>query len=182
MSTGPTGTALEDAIAAALSGPAGLTGANDILMAFAMNTVIATGPTGPTGPTIPIGPTTPPVPVQIATLDELLASHVAVVAQEAADTATLTCLSVPTPEGYRTQLFQWAAAGFPDLYVVQSVSVTPPSICADGVKREIGKYAEYCMGKDLGAVVSSLSALMTGIQPSWSVSGNTLRIHVTKAN
>ena len=179
MSTGPTGTALEDAIAAALSGPSGLTGANDILTAFAMNTVIATGPTGPT---IPIGPTTPPVPVQIATLDELLASHVAVVAQEAADKCTLACLSVPTPEGYRTQLFQWAAAGFPDLYVVQSVSVTPPSICADGVKREIGKYAEYCMGKDLGAVVSSLSALMTGIRPSWSVSGNTLRIHVTKAN
>ena len=179
MSTGPTGTALEDAIAAALSGPSGLTGANDILTAFAMNTVIATGPTGPT---VPIGPTTPPVPVQIATLDELLASHVAVVAQEAADKCTLTCLSVPTPEGYRAQLFQWAAAGFPDLYVVQSVSITPPSICADGVKREIGKYAEYCMGKDLGEVVKSMAALMTGIQPSWSVSGNTLRIHVTKAN
>lgn len=122
----------------------------------------------------------PTEPTQIASLDELLASHVAVVAQEAADTATLTCLSAPTRDGYRTQLFQWAAAGFPDLYIVQSVSITPPSICADGVKREIGKYAEYCMGKDLGAVVSSLSALMTGIQPSWSVSGNTLRIHVTR--
>jgi hypothetical protein len=179
MSTGPTGTALEDEVAAALSGPSGMTGANDILMAFAMNTAIATGPTGPTGP---IGQSPPPVPVQIATLDELLASRVAVVAQEAADKCTLTCLSVPTPDGYRAQLFQWAAAGFPDLYIVQSVSVTPPSICADGVKREIGKYAEYCMGKDLGEVVSSLSALMTGIRPSWSISGNTLRIHVTRAS
>ena len=182
MSTGPTGTALEDAVAAALSGPSGLTGANDILMAFAMNTAAATGPTGPTGPTSPVDPPPPPAPIHIATLDELLASHVAVVAHEAADKSALMCLSVPTPDGYRAQLFQWAAAGFPDLYIVQSVSVTPPSICADGVTREIGKYAEYCMGKDLGAVVSSLSALMTGIRPSWSVSGNTLRIHVTRAS
>ncbi len=116
----------------------------------------------------------------IATMEELLASHAAVVAQEAADAVALACLSAPTRDGYRTQLFQWAALGFPDLYIVRSVSVTPPSICADGVTREIGKYAEYLIGKDLGTVVSSLSAMMTGIQPSWSVSGNTLRIHVTK--
>jgi len=132
---------------------------------------------GPTGFVDPTGPTEPPT---IVTMEELLASHAAVVAQEAADTVTLTCLSAPTREGYRTHLFQWAALGFPDLYIIQSVSVTPPSICADGVTREIGKYAEYRMGKDLGAVVTSLSELMTGIRPSWSVSGNTLRIHVTR--
>jgi hypothetical protein len=145
-------------------------------MAFAANMAFATGPTGP------VVQPTQPEPIHIATLDELLSSHAAVVAQEAADTVTLACLSSPTREGYRTQLFQWAAAGFPDLYIVQSIYIAPPSICADGVVREIGKYAEYRMGRDLGSVVTSLAALMTGIQPSWSVSGNFLRIHVTKAN
>jgi hypothetical protein len=185
MSTGPTGTTLEDAIAAALSGPSGLTGANDVLMAFAMNTVVAMGPTGPSPSVMAMFPNAATGPVEaptIVTMEELLASHEAVVAQEAADTVTLTRLSAPTRDGYRTHLFHWAALGFPDLYIIQSVSVTPPSICADGVTREIGKYAEYLMGKDLGAVVTSLSELMTGIRPSWSVSGNTLRIHVTKAN
>ena len=171
--TGPTGTTLDDAVAAALSGASGLTGAHDILMAFAMNTPVATGPTGPTGPT---------EPVNIATLDELMASHAVVVVQEAADRIALACLSAPTRDGYRTQLFQWAAAGFPDLYIVHSIPITPPSICSDGVVREIGKYAEFCMCKDLGNVVASLATLMPGIQPSWSVNGNTLRIHVTKAS
>ena len=140
-------------------------------------------PIGDTTPTLAFtsGATGPVPPIQICNLDELLSSHAAVVAQEEADTATLACLSSPTREGYRTQLFQWAAAGFPDLYIVQSVSITPPSICADGVVREIGKYAEYRMGRDLGSVVTSLAALMTGIQPSWSVSGNTLRIHVSRS-
>ena len=142
-----------------------------------------TGDTGPIepGPMFPTAATGPVEPPSIASLDELLASHVAVVAQETADTVALRCLSEPTREGYRAQLFQWAAAGFPDLYIVQSVSVTPPSICADGVTREIGKYAEYLMGKDLGAVVTSMSELMTGIRPSWSVSGHTLRIHVSRS-
>lgn len=174
-----TGTTLEDAVAAALSGPSGIAAANDILMAFAMNNVVATGPTGPTGWA---GPTEPTEPANIATLDELMESHAAVVAKEAADAVTLACLSMPTREDYRAQLFQWAASGFPDLYIVQTLTVTPPSICADGVTREIGKYVEYCIGKDLGSVVSSLAALMTGIRPSWSVSGNTLRIHVTRAS
>jgi len=111
-----------------------------------------------------------------------MASHAATIAKEAADKAALTTLLSPTREAFRTQLFQWASAGFPDLYVIQTFSITPPEICTDGETREIGKYIEYCIGTDLGSVITTIKSLMTGIQPSWSITANSLRIHVTKAS
>jgi hypothetical protein len=113
-------------------------------------------------------------------MDELMGSYSATVAKEAADKQLLSSLVNPTRDGFRPQLFQWASVGFPDLYIVQSIPVTPPAMCIDGVPREIGQYVEYCIGKNLGEMIEGLKALMTGIQPSWSMNGNTLRIHVTK--
>ncbi len=130
---------------------------------------------------VPLPATGPVEPVAIVTMEELMASHSAILAKEAADTQLLvSSLINPTRDGFRTLLFQWASAGFPDMHIIQSISVTPPTMCADGVTREIGKYVEHCVGKDLGQVIEGLKALMTGIQPSWSIDGNTLRIHVTK--
>ena len=129
-------------------------------------------------PSAATGPVEPP---HIATLEELMASHSATIAKETEDTESLKTLVSPSRDTFRPQLFQWATAGFPDLYVVQSFTIAPPAICADGVTREIGKYIEYCIEKNLGEVIDGLKALMTGIQPSWSFSGNTLHIHVTKS-
>lgn len=123
------------------------------------------------------GPTQSPY---IATIDELLSSYESTVAQEALDRSALSILTNPSRESFRPQLFQWAAAGFPNAYIVQSISVNPPNICSDGVTRNVGKYVEFCIGTDLGTVIQSLSLLMTGIQPTWSTLGNTIRIHVTR--
>jgi hypothetical protein len=164
-----------------MSGPTGTQGVVDPPPMYSPS--IVTGPTGPDQsilamfPSAATGTVEPP---HIATLDELMASHAATIAKEATDTESLSALVSPTREMFRPQLFQWAASGFPDLYVIQSFTITPPTICTDGVTREIGKYIEYCIGIDLGEVLSRLTKLMVGIQPCWSVSGNTLRIHVSK--
>ena len=120
-------------------------------------------------------------PPHIATLEELMASHSATVAKEQADTKILNSLVSPPRDEFRSQLFQWAGIGFPDLYVIQSYPITPPEICSDGVRRETSKYIEYCIGMNLGDVINGMKALMIGISPSWSMSGNILRIHVTKS-
>jgi hypothetical protein len=148
-----------------------------------MSAMVPTGPTGPDPSVMAMFPSAATGPVEdpnIATMEELMASYSAIVAKETADTQLLSSLVNPTRDGFRPQLFQWAAAGFPDLYIVQSFLVTPPAICGDGVTREIGKYVEYRIGKNLGEVIDGMKALMPGIQPSWSMDGNTLRIHVTK--
>ena len=164
----------------------------------------STGPTGPTGPTEvteSTGPTevtestgplssaqmfpTPDAgitePPHIATIDELMASHAAVVAQEATDRSSLDALTNPTSAQYRPQLFTWAAAGFPGIYVVQSFTLTPPNICSDGVTRDIVAYIPYLTCKDIGVMVAAIQELVKGITVSFSFQGNTLRIHVSKA-
>ena len=159
-----------------------------------------TGPTEPTEPTEPTGPTgaaetveatgptgpeeTPPAPAPapvIATMDELMASHAVLVAKEAADRATLSPLVNPTRESYRPQLFAWASAGFPGIYVVQSFTFTPPSVCSDGVVRDAVGYTWYLLGVEIGGVLATIQSMLTGIVVSYSFQGNTLRIHVSKA-
>jgi hypothetical protein len=148
-------------------------------MAYSMN-----GPTGPSAavlmmfPTVATGPVEPP---HIATLEELMASHSVVLAQETADKQTLKALMTPSRDGLRPQLFQWAAAGFPDMYIVQSFTVSPPAICSDGETRSTGKYIEHCLGTHMGDVIDGMKALMPGIQPCWSISGSSLRIHVSRS-
>jgi hypothetical protein len=163
-----------------MDGPTGYTGMTG-----------STGPTGidwmpsPTGPSQEVlamfpsatGPVESPY---IATLDELLSSYESTVAQETVDKSALSVLINPSRESFRPQLFQWAAAGFPSGYIIQTIPINPPNICSDGVTRNVGKYVEYCIGTDLGSVIQSMSALMTGINPTWSTLGNSVRIHVTR--
>ena len=165
-STGPSGTEMEN------TGPSGTEMEN-------------TGPTGPTGiditnlfPNAQTGTVEPP---HIVTMEELMASHAVIVQKEATDRASLNALVNPTRDQYRPQLFQWAAAGFPGIYVVQSFSVSPPDLCADGVRRDVNAYINYLTGTDMGAIVANIQSLVTGIVVSFSFEGNSVRIHVSKA-
>ena len=124
---------------------------------------------------------TEPTADVIATMEELMSSHAVVVTQEESDRSSLSALTNPTSAQYRPQLFTWAAAGFPGIYVVQSFTLTPPSICSDGVTRDIVAYVPYLTGQDIGVMIAGIQALMTGITVSFSFQGNTLRIHVSRA-
>lgn len=130
---------------------------------------------------VPVVPTPTPTVPTIATMEELMASHAVLVAKETADRAALTPLTAPTPEAYRPQLFAWAAAGFPAIYVVQSFSLTPPSMCSDGVTRDAVNYAWYLLGVEIGGILANIQSMLTGITVSYSFDGNVLRIHVSKA-
>jgi hypothetical protein len=123
---------------------------------------------------------TEPAADVIATMEELMSSHAVVVTQEESDRTSLSALTNPTSAQYRPQLFTWAAAGFPGIYVIQSFTLTPPNICSDGVTRDIVAYVPYLTGQDIGVMIAGIQALMTGITVSFSFQGNTLRIHVSK--
>jgi hypothetical protein len=113
-------------------------------------------------------------------ISELLASHAAVQAQEATDRATLSVLLNETRDTLRPQMFVWAAAGFPPIYVVQQFTVSPPAICSDGVARSVYDYVVYLLGQEMGPTIAAIQALCIGVQISYSFQGNTLRIHVSK--
>lgn len=120
-------------------------------------------------------------PPHIATLDELMASHAVIVAKENADRATLDPLLNPTRDAYRPQLFAWAAAGFPGIYIIQSFEFTPPNICSDGVTRDAYGYTMYLLGIEISKVLGNIQSMLTGIIVTFSFQGSVLRIHVSKA-
>jgi hypothetical protein len=144
-----------------------------------------TGPTGPTGPEpinfFPNAQTGTVEAPTIVTMEELMASHAVIVAQEATDRAALSPLLNPTRDSYRPQLFAWASAGFPAIYVVQSFTFTPPSVCSDGVVRDVVGYTWYLLGVEVAGVLATIQSMLTGIVVSYSFQGNTLRIHVSKS-
>jgi hypothetical protein len=129
-------------------------------------------------PTAATGPTEAP---QIVTLEELMQSYAVVVAKENTDRQALTGLVNPQREQYRPQLFQWAGLGFPSAFVVQSFEITPPNVCSDGVTRDTMAYLQFLLSPTtFDEVLEKIRALTPGIGVSFSFSGNSLRIHVSR--
>ena len=180
--TGPTGNSIES-MTAPLQVQIELQNGIPVVVNQTPGSTGIQGPTGPSQEVLAMFPSASNGFVEtpyIATLDELLLSYESTLAQETADRTALSVLINPSRESFRSQLFQWAAAGFPNGYIIQSISINPPNICSDGVTRNVGKYVEFCIGTDMGSVIQSLTSLMTGIQPTWSTNENTVRIHVTR--
>ena len=122
----------------------------------------------------------PSEPSHIATLDELLASHAAQVSKETADTASLQQLKSVNSENIRASLFSWAAAGFPNIYVVISIPLVLPAACSDGVVRTTYDYIEWLTGAKIPDMIAAIQARLTDIEASYSISGTTFRVHVTR--
>lgn len=129
-------------------------------------------------PSASSGTVEPPMVVDIS---ELLGSIGAIQIQEASDRTNLSILLHETRDTLRPQMFAWAAAGFTPIYIVQKFEVNPPSICSDGVQRNVISYIEYLLEKDMGQIIAAIQALCIGVIISYSLSGTTLNIHVSRA-
>jgi hypothetical protein len=117
----------------------------------------------------------------VVDISELLVSIGAIQVQEASDRTKLSVLMHETRDTLRPQMFEWASAGFTPIYIVQKFELNPPSICSDGIQRNTLSYIEYLLGKDMGQIIAAIQALCLGVTISYSVSGNTLNIHVSRA-
>jgi hypothetical protein len=117
----------------------------------------------------------------VVDISELLVSIGAIQVQEASDRTKLSVLLHETRDTLRPQMFEWASAGFTPIYIVQKFELNPPSICSDGIQRNTLSYIEYLLGKDMGQIIAAIQALCLGVIISYSVSGNTLNIHVSRA-
>jgi hypothetical protein len=118
--------------------------------------------------------------VHIATLDELLASHGAQVAKETADTTTLQQIKTVSRDSLRASLFSWAASGFPNIYVVLSIPLVLPASCSDGVTRNCYDYIEWLTDSKIPDMVAAIQSRLTDIEASYSISGTTFRVHVSR--
>lgn len=139
---------------------------------------MSTGPTGPTLP-VPLNPLPLPAPFPIATLSELTSSHNAIVQKENSDRTTLNQLSTPNRENIRTTLLNWTSRGFPANFPLFSMTVNPPPVCSDGVKRVFSDYVPYLLGTTVAAKLVLLEQQLVGMKLTSVIIGNTIRIQVS---
>lgn len=179
--TGPTGPT-DVTQASGPSGPSGASGptVDHPVLTFeqimASPVVVQNAVTSEPEPTVVIEPTVvPPI-----TLEELMESYDAKVAQEDIDKATVGVLLNESTDSLRTSLLQWASARFPAAYIIKRITLNIPSVCSDGVTRTVSEYFMYCLGTDMVGLLERLKAKVEGIQFGYSFENNTLRIHVSK--
>ncbi len=142
----------------------------------------ATGPTGPTteeatGPTGPTGPSGPPS----IRLDDILSSMQFIQHKEAEDRVSLNCIGTLPYEYLKSALIQWATSGFPNAYPIYELRIEVPSTCSDGQTRSLQDYIQFVSGKTIYEHVATLQARFPDIVVSFSYTGVSIVIVVTKA-
>jgi hypothetical protein len=116
----------------------------------------------------------------IMTLEELTASQEALQNKENSDSRLVNTFVNPDTTVIRTRLLQWASSGFPDIFVLSSIELIPPTVCIDGTTRNGYDYVQYLSGKSLGDHVRALEQKLPGMALSYSTPGNMIQIHVSK--
>lgn len=121
-----------------------------------------------------------PPPPPVITIDDLLNSTAAIIKKEADDKATLEGIGNIPYETLKSTLLSWTTAGFPNVYEIHRVSISPPSLCSDGVSRDLASYIQFCSGKTINEHVAVLQARVQGMSISFANMGNYISIVVSK--
>jgi hypothetical protein len=116
---------------------------------------------------------------QIRLADILSATEV-VLQKEAYDRAVLDTINQITFDMLKTNLIQWATAGFPNAHPIHMMPVSPPELCSDGVRRTLGDYVTFLMGRTIGELIAGLQARCPDFEISYATTGREILIVVTK--
>lgn len=122
-------------------------------------------------------PAPPPAPI---TIDDLLNSVEVITQKETQDKSALESIGNMGHDELKSKLLSWATAGFPNVYEVHRVTITPPAVCSDGVTRDLAEYITFCSGKSIGEHVEILAAKVTGMVISFANMGTYIGIVVSK--
>jgi len=118
----------------------------------------------------------------IVSITDLMNEHATIVQRESTMKAFLTSqLITVSPSTLRPRLIEWATLRYPPIYPILNLQVDIPNICADGVSRSLQAFVEYSLGAPLSVVIESLCAKLPGMEVSYSCSGSSFSIHVSKA-
>jgi hypothetical protein len=120
------------------------------------------------------------IPIQI-TFDDLLNSHAVAIAKEDSDRSTVVTFTTVSADSLKPNLYKWAAAGFPGGFIVDTISLTPPPVCSDGITRSLTLYFEYLLGTPIATWLQNLETLTKGMMFTFSHNGTSnIVLHITK--
>jgi hypothetical protein len=136
-------------------------------------------PIQPTGADYAASLPTPTAPPPI-TINDLLNSVEVLTKKESDDKATLESIGKLGSDILRGKLLSWAIAAFPNSYEIYKIVITPPTLCSDGVSRNLSEYILFCSGKTLLEHVAVLQAKVTGMKVMFVNTASHISIVVSK--
>ena len=121
-----------------------------------------------------------PLPPPKITIADILASQEVLLQIEATHKDLLDGIGQMNIVSLRNKLVTWGTLGFPNVYVIHEVGISPPPVCSDGVSRDIASYITFCSGKTLQEHIALLQDLVDDITVSFSYTGPSIQIVVSK--
>ena len=123
----------------------------------------------------------PPQPPPILSLDDLLNTVDYEVQKESADRLIVNAFMNPSYDALKTMLKPWAKAGFPTSFLISSIELNVPPVCADGVSRSLSFYFEYLLGVSIATALQNIATNTSGMSFTYSHDGSKkLNLHITK--
>jgi hypothetical protein len=119
----------------------------------------------------------PPPRVTIA---DILAAQEVLVLAENIDRSSLNSISQISVDSLKTVLIQWASTGFPNSFVIQDITISPPPRCSDGVTRSLAEYIAFCSGKTIQEHILLLQDMLPDIVVGFIYTGSSIQIVVSR--
>jgi hypothetical protein len=121
------------------------------------------------------------LPPPVISMTDILSSVELLTQKEATDKSTLESIGAIPFDDLKSKLLTWGTLGFPNIYEIYRVAITPPTVCSDGVSRSLGDYIEFCSGKPIQDHVAVLQQRVQDMTISFTNMGTYIGIVVTKA-
>ena len=117
----------------------------------------------------------------IITIDELTNFTDAKIKKEELDGISLLNILSPNQSELRSKLYVWAGLGFPAAYTIYQYPIELPSVCSDGVTRQLMPYIDFCINASINDKIAELQMILIGIHIDLVISDpNIIIIAVTK--
>jgi hypothetical protein len=115
-------------------------------------------------------------------IDELINSQQVIIDKENTDRVLALAFVNTSIDSIKPILYKWASSGFPGLYCVSTLTLTPPSICTDGVVRSLVDYYTYLINMTIAEWLASMDAKTSGMRFTYSHNGKSqINLHITRS-
>lgn len=119
-------------------------------------------------------------------LDDIMNSHNTLLEIEVRNKTSLNSLDF---NQFKSNLYKWAAEGYPDSFLAYSFPVVTPTMnanlynCSDGNPKNIWDYIPFCLNLSLQDWLTKYQEKVNGFKLSFSINQNpyVVNIHVTRA-
>jgi hypothetical protein len=114
-------------------------------------------------------------------IDDLINSQEMIITKENTDRTSALAFVNTSIDSIKPHLYKWASLNFPGLYCVSTLTLNPPSVCADGVARSLVDYYLYLINMTIAEWLASMDAKTSGMHFTFSHDGTSnINLHITR--